>query len=72
MSPEFKEKCRVPFQNKARGYTLYAFDNQPVRGNNGRVTEETIPVKVQIGTHMEEVIFDITKTSIYDAVFELP
>jgi hypothetical protein len=50
---------------------LYAFDNQPVRGNDERVTKETVPVRVQIGTYIEEIIFDITRTSTYDAVFKL-
>jgi hypothetical protein len=50
---------------------LYAFDNQPVRGNDGRVTKETVPLRVQVGTHVEEMVFDITKTSTYNAVFGL-
>jgi hypothetical protein len=71
LSPVFREKCQIPYKNKIRGYTLYAFDNQPVRGNDGRVTEETVPLRVQVGTHVEEMTFDITKTSTYDAVFGL-
>jgi hypothetical protein len=67
----FKEKYQISYKNKSRGYTLYVFNNQPVRGNDGRVTKETVFLRVQVGTYIEKIIFDIIKTSTYDAVFGL-
>jgi hypothetical protein len=71
LSLAFKEKYQIPYRNKSRGYTLYTFDNQSVKGNNERITEETVSLRVQVGTHVEEMVFDITKTSTYNMVFGL-
>jgi hypothetical protein len=72
ISPAFKEKHSIPYQNKRRSYQLVGFDNTPVRSNNGRVTEETSKLEVVVGTHRETMQFDITETSTYDATFGLP
>jgi hypothetical protein len=50
---------------------LVDFDNTPVRGNNGRVTEEIFELEVVIKTYREIIRFNITETSIYNASFRL-
>jgi RNase H-like domain found in reverse transcriptase/Reverse transcriptase (RNA-dependent DNA polymerase)/Integrase zinc binding domain/Chromo (CHRromatin Organisation MOdifier) domain len=72
ISPEFVRRHSLHYTKKKRSYTLVAFDDQPVDSNGGKVTHETLPYKVSVGPHDEEVIFDITVTSSYDAVFGLP
>jgi hypothetical protein len=51
---------------------LIGFDNIPVRGNNGRVTEETRELEVTVEIYKKSIKFDITEISIYDATFKLP
>jgi hypothetical protein len=72
ISPTFKERHGISYTNKKKIYRLRGFDDTLVNSNGGRVTEETLPVTVRIGNHVETMSFDLTKTSTYDAVLGLP
>jgi hypothetical protein len=71
MSPVFKQRHSILYRNKERSYELVGFDNTLVKGNNGRVTEETRELEITVETYMEFMKFDIIETSIYNATFGL-
>jgi hypothetical protein len=71
MSPDFVKKAQLHIQIKKYQYTLYKINNQPIAKNDGTVVKKIIPISVDIQRHWERVNFDITRTSIYDAVLKL-
>src|SRR5215207_5226128 len=53
-------------------YKILMFNNNENPHNNGWVTQEIQLQALQIGTHLEEISFDITNTGKYDIILGQP
>jgi len=72
ISPEYVAKHKIATQHKGnRSYILRGIDKQPVA--TGVVATETRLVELEAtGGHMEELQFDVTIASRYDAILGMP
>jgi hypothetical protein len=71
MSPAFLKKTKIPQKIKQNSYGLYTFDNQPMLANKEKIDKKTGLIPVTIETYQKMLNLDITKTSIYNAIFGL-
>jgi hypothetical protein len=63
---------KLPIRNKNEPYSISNADNGDNSYNNGWVTEETQKQPLLIGTHLEDISFDITDIGNHDIILGRP
>lgn len=58
---QFAQKHQIPLRVKATPIELEVIDSRPIV--SGPVTHETFPLRMEIGNHIEEIVFNITTTA---------
>ena len=72
ISERMVQQLGIPTRMKKRPYKITVVDGSPLPGNKEGVDEETIRIPVSIGTHHEEVAFDVIRMATHDIVLGLP
>jgi hypothetical protein len=62
----------MPIREKEKPYLLIVIDRTAIKQNKGIVYYKTIPIRVTIGKHIEEISLDIIKISSYQVIFNIP
>jgi hypothetical protein len=65
ISPETIRQLNVLIQEKEEPYLLSIINKTAIKQNKGIVRHETIPIRVTIGRHIEEISLDIIKINNY-------
>jgi hypothetical protein len=68
---EFLVKAKLPIRKKSNPYRFFTFDDQPAAINDGRVMDETRPIRISIQNHEKTINFNVIETSSYDIVLRL-
>ena len=63
---------RIPTREKDNPYKILMFNDNENPHNNGWVIQETQLQTLQIGTHLEEISFDIMNTGKHDIILRQP
>ena len=62
----------LPTQKKKDAYSLVTIDGDPLKGNDGMIIEETIPLTMTFQQHHEEFTLNIVRMINHDIVLGMP
>jgi len=72
ISEQIIRNRKIPTREKDNPYKILMFNDNENPHNDGWVTQETQQQTLQIGTHLEEISFDITNTGKHDIILRRP
>jgi hypothetical protein len=72
ISPETIRQLNILIQEKKKPYLLSVINRTAIKQDKGIIQHKTIPTRVTIRKHIEEISLDIIKIGSYQVIFSVP